>query len=307
MIVYKSMYNALSTPSIFDKTIIIPSTQTQIKFIIYVIPSKTSIYKALKDDKYFSRLSMNISESYIYIVCNSELSIEILSDVEKFIFDNISNTKKTIDLVSVKIHSRIPFIKDAINLYNNITLFLPTHTNNEITYNNYKNDKYNTIHENDTIVSYKNLLTRREFSPVCGRVMNDGSVNIFNLYPLKNANITYVIPEHFYIYGESCNKIASYNYNGFIFWLVTDHTFVNNNDVRQPITSTEICIKSQPFSEIHKLIKIFITHGFYKYRIHNSSISAEDKTYSILMFVGIYDLSIANKYTKYFDLLLNNN
>ncbi|UBZ25624.1 hypothetical protein QKT26_gp34 [Carcinus maenas nudivirus] len=307
MYIYKSIYNCNSTPTLYNKDIILPQTDEQLKFAIYIIPHNESLYNIILDNNRFSQISMSQNDCYIYILSVNTLASDILEQVEQYISRNIPNVFNNSQSISTfKPITYLRSIKDALNLYQNITVFLSKHNNGTFIYDNYSNNKKNTISIHDSIISYQHLNDRNNHSTLCAKYYYDtGEVSIFNLYKVDNCSTVIILPPEFYIVKNTNNKIATMIYNDYIFWIITTNTFINDNEpVDSTINCTKFCPKSQNINNINELLKVFNKYKFTNHIIMNSAIASEDKMNSILFFVGIYDLQVNNKYTKYFDKLV---
>ncbi|UVX94901.1 hypothetical protein CsNV_041 [Callinectes sapidus nudivirus] len=306
MYVYKSTYDCKSSPIYYNREIIIPNTKEVLKFAIYVIPRTESLYDILTINDKFSNLSMANDDCFIYITTNEKFSIEIMEQIEKYIKDNISETEPAAANVKIDPTRYIPSVKQAILMYKNITLFFPMHTNNKFIYDNYSNRYNNTISIHDSKIHYKFLTDRHDFSKLCGKVTRNNEVILFDMYPIANTNIVYILPPEFTILIGTNNKVATLMHDNFVFWIITTHTFVNYSPQSQEFASTKFCPKSENIETINNLLTIFRKYKFSSFKFMNSSISSEDSKNSIMMFVGIYDMQYLNKYTKHLNLLIPN-
>ncbi len=305
MWVYKSIYNVIAKPEILTKHIYNNNDiENEILFKIWIIPQNVEIYNLFKDEKNFSSISLNITNCSIFIQSDISFSSTILSDIELYISHNIPKVYNIPPSVSISPIGVVENPTNAVYINGNINMFYPTHTNDVFTYYNYKNNNALKIDIYDTLVCYKTLRDRKAFVNMCGKVMLNKKVALFNLYPMKYGNIVYILPEEFYILPESNNKIAIVMIQNFTFWLVTkNHTFINNNNNPIEINSSFFCITTLKNSTIKDIYNVFKNYNFTN--IKNTSKCFYSEEEDLMFFMGVYDLKNSFKYTKCFSQLFN--
>ncbi|QBB28640.1 hypothetical protein HgNV_035 [Homarus gammarus nudivirus] len=305
MYVYKSIYNAVTIPTIYKKNLVLPETENLITFNVYILPTNVSVYQMIKYPADFSYVSSSIVPCYVYIKTEDKLSDSLIDTVETFIQKDIESVVRGENPVTINTFEIVDSAKQAISLYKNITLFIPIHSNELFVYDNYNNVRDNTISCYDSKISYIHLNDRDDVQFLCGKCLRDETVALFNYYPISGGDMVYIIPEDFSIIENTNNKIACIEHNEFVFWLVTTNILMNDTPKSESFMCTKFCPKSQSIEEINQLLKVFTKYKFTNIKIMDSAIAAEDVEHSLLLFVGIYNLQYANKYTKYFELLLS--
>lgn len=303
MFVYKSIYNSVDSPSINDKNIVIPETNETIVFKIYILPENTNVYDIIVNATKFALISMTQTNCLIYIVCDHKLTIENLNLIEKHISINYSNVTKDDDVYNYKHIETLENANNIINLYGNVTLHFSNHNNNIYDYINYSCPN-NAINMYDTRVNYVVFNDRFNFSNVHGKVLDNGNISMFYLYPLPNTYRIYILPDEFVIIKEADNKIAYVKHNDCIFWIATHFTFINNNVSHPLYNTTQFCPQSQNVDQMMYIFSIFKQYKFEVPQIMRSCILAEDEKNGILMFIGVLNLQFKPQYSIYFEKIL---
>lgn len=304
MYILKSKYCGLLEPATHEHELIQSENRGVVKFKIYILPMKTSIYEMTKDITLYVNLPMDKQQSFIYISSLYPLNNDIVVEIEDFIKKNIPNVQEDDNHFRTTFFGRMDSPKEAIDLLGNVTLHFPQHAdrNKLFYYTNYVslNDK-NLISKGNSIVKYVNLEERHNFSATHGKVLNDG-VFLFTMYPTE-CNIVYILPDTFSILDETNNKIAYFEHENFVFWIVTHHTFLNNKNRSNAINTTKFCPQHESIGNLNFIFNTFSQFGFSDPEITPSAVIAHDRNCGMLMFVGIYNIQQGNEYGKYFEML----
>ncbi len=309
MYVTKSSYKCFSEPAVLDKDLVLAEDLNVIKFKIYIIPHTSSIYNIITDISDYANLPMCKDDCFIYIYSDFNLQPDIIRSIEDFIKHNVDDAVLDDSYTNVNFMSAVESPRKAIDLFGNITLHFSHHhtqipTKNETYhYINYScRENQHQIDNYCTRVKYVKLDDRHRFSTLNGKVTEGTTVLLFNAYPME-SNIVYIIPDEFNIIQGSNNKIASFESNNFIFWIVTHHTFLNDKPVSGEINTTRFCPQQQSIENMETIFETFSKYSFDNPQITKSAVIAKDENCSMLMFVGIYNMQYGNEYSKYFEKL----
>ena len=308
MYLYKSKHLCITSPTVHKKQIIIPNENRVIEFEVYTLPSNTNIFELISNPNIYSQISMVKRLCLIYFLSNEELTKpEIIQNIETFIKNNYEDVHENEDFRTVKFFEICTNVLAAINLYNNITLYFSEHENSKFRYINYTSVG-NRIDKYDTAIQYVHINNRQDFSSLCGKViMPSKEVCLFHSYPTQASKV-YLLPDNFVILKEADNKIAFVENDKYVYWLVTHHTFINlandQQSFQQQLLASQICSKNINAIDMKNISNVFSKYGFYTPSVTQTAIVAEDSKNSILMFVGVYDLSIGSEYIKYFEKLM---
>nr|WOZ57620.1 hypothetical protein MmNV_27 [Menippe mercenaria nudivirus] len=306
MIVYRSIYDTFAEPSVINKELVMAGSLNVIKFKIVTIPHNSSIYNLLHDYKEYANLETIQDECSIFFVSDFILNDEVKSQIENFIQKQF-NAKPNENCEVVHYFANRTSVSSCIDFYSSITLHIPTHSvrgdqNDSFHYINYRSiNRPELIDMNNSIVQYVKLKDRHHFSTVHGKLRENNTVSLFHHYPVECDKV-YILPDSFNILTQGYNKIAYYNHDNFIFWIVTHHTFISESG--QPtssiINTTKFCPQELSADSVSAIFNIFAEYGFDTPSIEKSSIVARDDNCSLLMYAGIYNLQHGNEYSKYF-------
>lgn len=306
MIVYKSIYNTNSKPTIADAHIILPSTSNDntdvLKTKIYIIPPDEVLYNIIADELNFTKLSMTNVFCSIYFTADNILSKEILAAIEAHILGTYKGELND-QYCKIKYFEKIKTVRDAVNLYKQITIHSSVHSNEIFTYSNYSSDICQ-IDFYDSRVTYVDIQDRHNTSFLNGKLNDDYEVLLFRMHPISNYKV-FVIPDNFTILKATNNKVAFATINNYVYWLVTHYNFINDNSINdaEPL-ATKFCPQSQSINTISSMLSVFNDFKFNDPQFAETCIMCEDRENSILMFVGIFNLQYGNEYGKYFEKLL---
>uniref|UniRef100_A0AAU8GF28 Uncharacterized protein n=1 Tax=Faxonius propinquus nudivirus TaxID=3139431 RepID=A0AAU8GF28_9VIRU len=294
--IYKTKYYGNLLPNILNFETILTNNLNEIEKIpikIIFYDQNLSIRNFIESD-FIDTYKQERSISNVYIFANSLLDLDSINSIlDKIILLNEHSSFKLKTYPQSLIYVPQTIYKnttDAINLNDGIIMHFTKYIDSDYTYidlQSYCNS--NIIPTN--YIEYIHFTKRNYVNLLHGIVKSDGSVEVFNAYPLENTTKIFILDNSWRIVHSTKNKIALKQINNLYIWMVSLYdSFIShseniaNDDI---LEASLLDTNMLDISEIKQLMKIYNNIGFMDLNFTEKNISAEDKKNNILAFSGI--------------------
>ncbi len=188
----------------------------------------------------------------------------------------------------------LPSVPVTLKKFKNIHLHYAYYSDGAFTYIN-MSSKANSIDANEDVIHYAPFKDRNVYTTVHGHVNVDGSVNIFNYFPVTNTYDVYMLDSSQYrtINDNIAQLVVDDN---FIFYLISHNSLSCPNKAYNYICNKHID-RLRP-CQIRKAYEIFSENGFHNVYIDHNCMYAYDS--DAFMYTGVIDDAKLGSFAKYF-------
>lgn len=297
-------YVYLSAPivhelTICDKVQLNSSTTTKItkKTVYLIIKHRRCVTADFIRNNFTENCPMMNKEECRYHICSkTPLSESNLTSLEKNLkcihntlglTDVVDVIERSVDTPYALIETR-PNLHDAVDVYKNILIFFPIGKTQQYVFENVRK-KTGFVNCGDGQVFFRTFKYRKWFSNKCGRVNQDGSVDIFQSFLPSTTPLCYM--RKFLVPGDDFKAVSPNVFlkreGPLIFWLI-----VKDDEKSLSEPPNEIIYQYIKFNKISLNLLSFILKVFEKYQYsdieftHHGVYATDNDT---LFFIGVLD------------------
>ena len=265
-------------------------------FVDVIIKHEQSSIRDFIENGYQDCLILENVWSKMYVVSDMELNEQQITTLDSklqglYIDLKIDKPKKISYIYQYRMIEQQPSLMNAIETYDNITIHYPDIISDDYVYYNVVTPrKQGCIESNDDRINYRLLEKRQTFSSIHG-ILNtiDGSVDIFNYFPLVRTTNVYVLgPEWFIVPGTQ--QVAVLQIDSMVFWLITRDSFIsktNNVCVLEDLKYNTFNANRLNLQQLDAIQNVFTRYNFTNLSSTEHRIMGMDN--NLIMYIGVCD------------------
>ena len=265
-------------------------------FIDVVIKHEQTSIRDFIENGYKDCLTLENVWGKMYVVSFVELTEQQISTIDTklqtlYIELKLNPPKKISYIYSYRLIEQQPSLVDAIETYDNITIHYSSIISGDYTYYNVVNPrKPGCTETNDDQINYKLLEKRKTFSSIHGIINNtDGTVDIFNHYPLTRTTDVYILGPEWSLVPNT-QQVAVLQIDSMVFWLITRNSFIsktNNVCNLEDLRYNAINANRLSLPQLSAIQNVFSRYNFTNVSSNEHRIMAMDD--NLIMYIGVCD------------------